>query len=94
MDELANQMASKLMVRSHMHPQEDWAILIHRHIDKPRLKDHPRWRKPPHLTLIWKAWNEIKSLVVLKDNKHAIPYLAQDSIWLPLEGLDQVGVEA
>ena len=99
--ELANRLASKWIVRSLLNPTEDWAILLHRDLKLARIKDLPKWRDIPQITLffsqwpvkpkgspliqsIWQAWNQIKGMVVLRENKSAIPFIAQDSLWLPL----------
>lgn len=100
--EMANRLASKWMVRSLITPQEDWAVLLHRNLNRAFLKDFPLWENIPQITLffspwpvstkgsqltksIWKAWNEIKGLVKLRENREAIPFLAQDSIWWPMQ---------
>lgn len=54
--ELANRLASKWVVRSILHPEELWAKLLHRHIDKAKLVGHRRWRNLPHITLFCTAW--------------------------------------
>ena len=53
--------------------------------------------KPKASTLVqslWKACNQIKGTVVLRENKFSIPFLAQDSIWWPLGPIDQFKVQA
>ena len=100
-EEMANRLASKWIVRSLFQPEEDWAVLLHRNLDKAKLADLPLWKDIPQLTLlfsswpvspkgspfiksIWRAWNQIKGMVIIRPNKASIPYLSQDSIWWPL----------
>lgn len=47
----------------------------------------------PLVKSLWGAWNEIKGLVTLRENKQAISFLAQDSLWLPISGHEQVAEE-
>lgn len=107
---MANRLASKWVVRSLLSPDEIWAKLLHRNIDKAKLIGLDGWRNLPHLTLffsawpvapkgsqlvksLWKAWNEIKGLMVCRANKEARTILAQDSVWWPIHGRAQTNVQ-
>ena len=39
---------------------------------------------------LWAAWNQTKGLTILRSNKAAIPYIAQDSVWWCMGGMKQV----
>lgn len=49
--------------------------------------------RSPLVNSIWKAWNQIKGLIVQRNNKAAIPLLAHDSIWWPLNGRAQTNCQ-
>ena len=69
--------------------------------DHPRWKGIPqltlllsKWpvkiQASPLVKSLWAAWNQIKGMTVLRSNKAAIPYIAQDSVWWPMGGMKQV----
>lgn len=55
-EEMANKLASKCILRSLYKPEENWAGLIHRNLNQATLQHHKKWKNLLPITLFYNAW--------------------------------------